>query len=99
MAKPLVTAMVRVKAKPGLEARLKEECITLLAPTRAEQGCLLYDLHKSPADPSVFFFYETWVSDESLDRHLQTPHVKRALEATAPLFAEPMEMTRWRKIA
>jgi quinol monooxygenase YgiN len=74
----ILTAMV--KAKPGQEEAVKEALLSLVEPTRKEPGCLLYNLHQSKSDPTMFMFYEEWASQEALDAHGKTPHM-RALGA------------------
>jgi len=98
MAAKQVTVVVRLKAKPGMETRVRQELHNLLKPTRAERGCINFDMHQDPNDPSVFLFHENWVSEEDLKRHFQTPHIKRWIEEAKALLAEPMELTRWRKV-
>ena len=93
-----MTVIVRIKAKSGMEARVKQELLNLLGPTRSEEGCLNYDMHEAPADDSVFLFHENWTDEESLKRHFEAPHVKHWLEQAATLLAEPMELTLWRRI-
>lgn len=42
------------KAKPGKEDELRARMQSLLAPTRAEEGCIQYDMHESQEQPGVF---------------------------------------------
>lgn len=46
MANQPVTVVVRLKARPGKEAQVRQELFNLLAPTRAEQGCINFDMHE-----------------------------------------------------
>ena len=75
-----VTFTAMVKARPGQEDAVKEALLSLVEPTRKEPGCLLYNLHRSKADPTQFMFYEQWAGQEALDAHGKTPHM-RALGA------------------
>ena len=93
-----VTVVARIKAKEGLDKRVKQELINLLAPTRSEEGCINYDLHQSVHDKSLFLFYETWKSEDDLKRHLETPHMKNFLKRAEELLAEPLDVTVWGKI-
>lgn len=70
----ILTATVR--AKPGEEETVKEALLSLVAPTRQEPGCLCYNLHQSKTEKTRFMFYEQWASQEALDAHGQTPHMK-----------------------
>jgi quinol monooxygenase YgiN len=87
MPQPL-TIVAKLVAKPGQEATLERELTRLLAPTRAEEGCLLYDLHRSIEDPAVFLFYETWESMAAWQAHMKTPHLTAMAATTAELIAE-----------
>lgn len=46
----------------------------LIAPTRAEVGCLQYDLHIDNNNPCHFMFYECWGSRSHWQTHLDSPH-------------------------
>jgi quinol monooxygenase YgiN len=70
-AKPL-TLTVTFQARPGKEAELLGVLTGLLAPTRAEAGCINYDLHIAPDDPSKFLFYENWASKAHHEAHDKT---------------------------
>ncbi|MGH6735609.1 MAG: putative quinol monooxygenase [Methyloceanibacter sp.] len=93
-----VTVIAFHRAKPGKEEALRKALIAVCAPTRAEKGCLNYDLHASPDDPCLHVFHENWESEADLDAHLASPHID-AFRAIAPdLLAEPPDITRWYEI-
>ena len=54
----------------------------LLPVTRAEEGCLQYDLHVDNNNPSHFMFYEVWESRELWQVHMNAPHLKDYIAAT-----------------
>ena len=97
MSQPL-TVIARMRAKAGQEARLKQELLGLLAPSRAEAGCLLYDLHQSQTDPALFVFYETWKSQADLDAHFVTPHIKAIAKLLPEMLESAMDLTTWTKL-
>lgn len=70
----ILTAMV--KAKAGQEEAVKEALVSLVEPTRKEPGCLCYNLHQSKSDPALFMFYEQWASQEAIEAHGKSPHMK-----------------------
>jgi quinol monooxygenase YgiN len=72
-----------LKAKSGSEAILQAALSDLVEPTRAEAGCLSYELFASVVDATTFITIEQWRSQADLDAHLETPHTARALEAAA----------------
>lgn len=60
---------------------------TLAETSRAEDGCLRYDVFESAGTPGVFVTIEEWRSQEDLDAHMTTPHVGQAFETVGPLLA------------
>ncbi len=81
-----------------MEARVKQELLNLLPPTRAERGCINFDMHQAPNDTSLFLFHENWSSEDDLKRHFETNHIRRWIQQAKALLAEPMELTRWHKV-
>jgi quinol monooxygenase YgiN len=98
MGNKQITVVVRLKARSGREVRVRQELLALLAPTRAEDGCINFDMHEAPDDPTLFLFHENWVSEEALKRHFETPHIRRWITLAETLLAEPLDLTRWRKV-
>ncbi|OLE53243.1 MAG: antibiotic biosynthesis monooxygenase [Acidobacteria bacterium 13_1_20CM_3_53_8] len=94
-----VTVLARLRARRGMEEQVKRECLALVAPSRAEQGCINYDLHQSADDRTVFIFYENWESHEALERHLESQHSLQFDERTKGMLAEPEEITFWQMIS
>jgi quinol monooxygenase YgiN len=93
-----VTVIAYHRAKPGKEQALRDALLAVCAPTRAEKGCINYDLHASPDEPGVLVFLENWESKADLDAHLASPHID-AFRAIAPdLLAEPPDITLWNEI-
>lgn len=68
-----------ITAKPGSEDAVRAALEGLVAPTRAEEGCLAYDLSESAAAPGTFITVEQWSDPSDLDAHMQTPHIQSAL--------------------
>ncbi|MGP1397596.1 MAG: putative quinol monooxygenase [Inquilinaceae bacterium] len=77
-----LTVVANIHAKPGREATVRTELEKLVSPTRAERGCLQYDLHQDHSAPTHFMFYETWESRELWQAHMNAPHTAAYMEAT-----------------
>ncbi len=93
-----VTVAARIKAKPEAVRQVREELMKLIPPTRkGDEGCIYYDLYQDNGDPTLFFFLEKWQSNELLDKHLETEHLKAFGEATDGLISE-LDITRLTKI-
>ena len=89
-----ITTIARLKAKPGAEARLEEVLKSLIEPTRAESGCIDYTMHRDLEEPGAYYFYDNWRSQEDLDAHFETPHIKRVMEIAPDVLAEPLKLIR-----
>lgn len=83
-----LTVIAKVVAKKNAVEALKVELLKLVEPTREEDGCIEYRLHQDEEDPSIFVFYETWQSRESLSQHMQSPHFMQYIQNTSSLIAD-----------
>jgi quinol monooxygenase YgiN len=81
-----------VVAKDETREELRELLRAQVAPTRAEPGCINYDLHVDAEDRNVFMFYENWKSKADLDAHLKMPHLKPLMDRVDSLLARPVEI-------
>lgn len=99
MASKQVIVLVQIKAKEGMEERLKQEILSLVAPTRSEEGCIRYDVHQAADDQSLFMVYETWASKKDMDRHDEMPYFKVYIEKAGNLAAGPPEFRAWELIS
>ena len=93
-----LTVVARIKAKAGREDEVKQALLANVAPTRAERGCIGYDLHQSHEDPALFLFYENWESPEHLDVHSRSPHIQALRARAGELFAEPPLIELFRRL-
>jgi quinol monooxygenase YgiN len=80
------------KAQPGKEAEAAEAFQALVGPTHAEDGCILYSLHRGADDPARLAFVERWASREALDAHLESPHVSAVLGRVEELFGDSADI-------
>jgi quinol monooxygenase YgiN len=93
-----LTVVAHIKAKPGKETLVRQELLSLVAPSRNDAGCLNYDLHQALDNPTLFLFHENWTSKAHLDQHLQKPALQAVLARVSQLVAEPPQITLWEKI-
>ena len=93
-----LTVVARIQAKAGKEKEVQQTLLGLVGPTRAEAGCINYDLHQSHDDAGLFLFYENWESKAHLDAHLQTAHIQAFRARAGELLAAPVEIKLFRRI-
>jgi quinol monooxygenase YgiN len=77
LPKEAVTLIVILRAREGQQSLLEAELRALVGPTRREEGCLTYDLHRGADAPGAFLLHEVWASPEHHRLHTQTPHFLR----------------------
>ena len=96
----IVTVTAIIKVKPGLEEQAKQALLEAVAATRAEPGCLNYDLHQSVSDPTEFLFNENWASADALKAHgaSQSEHRLALRQQLAGLVDGPPRVTSWQRI-
>lgn len=90
-----VHVLARFAARPGQEAALKSVLTALVPPARRELGCYQYDLIVEQNDPAHLCFVERWEDGRAVDRHLETAHVKTALERMEGMLESPPDIRRF----
>lgn len=83
-----LTIVANIKANPDQIELVKAELQKLIAITRAETGCITYDLHQDNSNPAHFMFYEIWESRELWQIHMNAPHLAAYVQATEGAVAE-----------
>ena len=86
-----IRVIARSVARKGREKQLRELLRGMLAPTRAESGCKLYEIYESSFE-GRFYFYEIWESQAALDQHAASPHFKHLEQTVEELAREPLEV-------
>ena len=76
----------------------RAELLRVLAPTRAEAGCLAIRIFESLREPFVFAIHSEWVDEAAFELHARLPHTVRFLEAAKELLTHPVEGLRSREI-
>jgi len=99
MSEEQISVVAQIRAKSGKEETVKQELLALVQATRAEDGCINYDLHQSLDDNRHFIFYENWVSRKALDEHLAKPYLRAFVQKTEDLLADPIEVNILRLVS
>jgi quinol monooxygenase YgiN len=74
-------------AREGEADKVAKAIEELTALSRQEPGMLMYQPHRDPENPSVFFFYEQYRSQDDYQAHLDSEHIKRlGFEYAIPLL-------------
>src|SRR5438552_1993160 len=98
LPKDAVTLIVILRAREGQETLLEAELRALVGPSRKEEGCLTYNLHRSVDSPGALLLHEVWTSREAHTEHTHTPHFLRWNARKDALLAS-REANFWTQVA
>lgn len=71
-----LVVVASIKARPKKADALRHVLTSLLSPTRAEKGCIRYELNRSD-DGQSWVFVEQWESRTLWERHMESAHLAR----------------------
>ena len=93
-----IKVVTRIVAQPegaeGMQAVLRD----LLEPTRAEPGCLHYELLQNISDPTDFTFVQEWESREAFEAHLKSEHTQQVARKLTRLLKVMPDIRRYTPI-
>ena len=88
----------RFHVREGREADAASALHDVLAPTRAEPGCLAIDAFAATRNDRLFYIHSRWVDEAAFELHATLAHTVRFVETMTPLIDHPFEATRARVI-
>ncbi|WP_298441908.1 putative quinol monooxygenase [uncultured Ferrimonas sp.] len=83
-----LTIVANIIANDDKIELVKAELLKLIEITRAEAGCINYDLHQDNENPAHFMFYENWSSRELWQQHMANQHLADYMAATEGAVAQ-----------
>jgi quinol monooxygenase YgiN/quercetin dioxygenase-like cupin family protein len=93
----VLTAVTFIQGREGKAREVKQELLSLTAPTRAEAGNIGYDLYQSVDQPDRFMRLEVWRDAGALELHKATPHLRASFERRKH-EGWMTEITRWERV-
>ena len=69
-----ITKRVTFIAKEGCEAKMKELLSAMVKPSKAEKGCIFYEIFQYENNRRKFMAVETWEDEVALDGHKASAH-------------------------
>ncbi len=70
----------------------------LAGPSRAENGCLSYELFQDQKDPRVFAIIEEWADQVALDAHKKADHFLNLVPVLDELTEEKLDFNLYNKV-
>lgn len=81
-----------MEANKGQGPELIRHILTIVAPTRKEEGNIAFVPHVSIDNPDQIVVDEIWIDKEALDNHFNQQHIKDIIPRIQPLLAKPLEV-------
>lgn len=78
------------------EMAVESALVALLAPSRAESGCLAMDAFRSLDDERLFYIHSQWQDEAAFQRHTALPHAVAFMGEVTALIDRPIEAIRTR---
>jgi quinol monooxygenase YgiN len=75
----MISIIAKFKVNEGEEQNFLTLTKDLIQASKAEAGCIEYDLHKNIKEPLTFCMIEKWKDQEAVDFHNKTSHFTNAV--------------------
>ena len=95
----MIRIIARISARSGAEAELRQVLQALVLPSRAEPGCISYELFQDDEHPADFITFENWADRRAAETHLATEHVATAIAQAGNLLAQAPLIHRFTQLA
>ena len=69
-----ITKRVTFIAKEGCDEKMKELLSAMVKPSKAEKGCVFYEIFQYENNRRKFMAVETWENEAALDGHKASAH-------------------------
>lgn len=94
-----IHVIARHWARADTVDEVRQILLGLIEPSRAEPGCIKYELLQNAVDPTDFTFVETFASEDALNEHAAAPYIAGLAPKLKELVARPSEVSRYRTIS
>jgi quinol monooxygenase YgiN len=92
-----ISVVAQLQAESGREDEVRRTFTSLAGSSRKENGCLKYDVFQDKRHSDIFFTYEEWDSEESLQKHLA--HNRVALENARAMLRADVQISVLKQVA
>ena len=87
-----------VKAKKDHGQQLMNILLTVLEPTRKEEGNIAFVPHFSVDNPDEILFEEIWIDKEGIDDHFKQSYMKDLFPKIEYLLAKPVILKAYHEV-
>ena len=90
--------IARFHARPACASEVEAAIRAVATPTRAEAGCLGYQVFRGTRDEALFFIHSRWRDEDAFELHASLPHTVHFLATIEPLIDHALDVARTRVI-
>ena len=94
-----IKVITRIVTQPENVEEVEAALRGLVEPTRAEPGCIHYELLRNITDPTDFTYIQEWESGEAFEAHLDTEHTKKIARKLTQLIKMMPDIRRYTTVA
>ena len=87
-----IRVLAFIEANKGQGGELISHILTIVEPSRKEEGNIAFVPHVSIDKPDQIVVDEIWTDKEALDNHFNQQHIKDILPRIQPLLAKPLDV-------
>jgi quinol monooxygenase YgiN len=99
MSDEKIVLVARLKVKKEMVEEAKTAALALVEVSRAESGCLNYDIHQAIDDETVFVWHETWATKNALNEHFAMPYFAEFFATVEKVAETPPQITLTKMIS
>jgi quinol monooxygenase YgiN len=93
----LLSAFATITPKPEHLLDAIAAVKSIMAETRAEAGCIQFDLHEN-AEAGCLHLYEVWADQDAFDAHHAQPYTQAVYKRYEDWLAAPVELVFMRPL-
>lgn len=88
----MIVVVGRVRTDADRRSELVRIGQAVAACSRAETGCISYRLYEDTEIANDFVFVEEWESNDALQQHFATPHVREFMQSIRATIVGPPDV-------
>ena len=93
MSDEKIILVARLKVREDAVEEAKRLAFGIVDDSRAEEGCVNYDIHQAIDDQTIFVWHETWKDKSALDEHFEKSYTKEFFAKAGAIAAEQPQIT------
>ena len=91
--------VARFQARDGEAEAVEAALLAFVEPSRGEDGCLFYDLHREADERGRFVILDGWRDRAAFEAHAASAHVAATLARLEGKLAEPPVITALERLS